>query len=63
VRKADFASVRGRFGFASNQAPVLDWYELAVTKGSDGRLALTTTRKIRSQAGGADSELCKMKAS
>ena len=61
VRRAEFASVRGRFGFAANQAPVLDWYELAVTKGEDDRLALTTRRKIRNQAGGAYSELCKMR--
>ena len=62
VRKADFASVRGRFSFAPNQAPMLDWYELAASKGADGQLALTTTRKIRTQAGGAYAELCKMKA-
>ena len=42
LKRADFASVRGQFAFASNQAPVQNWYELAVVRGDDGKLTLKT---------------------
>jgi branched-chain amino acid transport system substrate-binding protein len=61
LKRADFASVRGPFRFASNQAPVLDWYEVAVVRGADGQLGLATQRKFRTQAGGAYADQCKMK--
>ena len=58
LKKADFASVRGRFSFANNQGPVLDWYALSVAKGPDGKLMLKTDRKFRSQVPSAYAELC-----
>jgi branched-chain amino acid transport system substrate-binding protein len=61
LKRADFASVRGRFAFAANQGPVQDWYELGVVRGDDGTLNLKTMRKIRDMAGGAYADLCKMK--
>ena len=61
VRRADFPSVRGHFAFDTNQGPLLDWYELDVVKGADGKLALKTMRKFRSQARSAYVEECKMK--
>jgi branched-chain amino acid transport system substrate-binding protein len=61
LKRADFASVRGHFAFASNQGPVQDWYELAVVRGADGKLALKTLRKFRDMAGGAYRDQCKMK--
>jgi branched-chain amino acid transport system substrate-binding protein len=61
LKRADFASVRGQFAFASNQAPVQNWYELAVVRGDDGKLTLKTVRKIRHMAGGAYADLCPMK--
>jgi branched-chain amino acid transport system substrate-binding protein len=61
LKRADFQSVRGHFAFASNQAPVQDWYELAVVRAADGNLSLKTVRKIRDMAGGAYAAECKMK--
>ena len=58
LRKTNFASVRGQFAFASNQGPVQDWYELAVTPEAKG---LKTVRKFRDMAGGAYADQCKMK--
>jgi branched-chain amino acid transport system substrate-binding protein len=61
LKRADFASVRGNFAFASNQGPVLDWYELQPVRGADGALHLQTLQKIRSHAGGAYAENCPMR--
>ena len=61
LKRAEFDSVRGRFAFASNQGPVLDWYALGVTRGADGTLALATERRIRERTGGAYAALCPMK--
>jgi branched-chain amino acid transport system substrate-binding protein len=60
LKRADFASVRGNFAFASNHGPLLDWYELQPIRGADGTLHLQTQRKIRSHAGGAYAERCPM---
>lgn len=61
LKHAEFSSVRGRFAFAANQGPVQDWYELAVVRGQDGKLALHTVRKIRDMVGGAYGDQCRMK--
>jgi branched-chain amino acid transport system substrate-binding protein len=60
LRKADFASVRGHFAFASNQGPLQDWYELAVVHDANGKLTLKTEGKFRDMAGGAYADQCKM---
>ncbi len=60
LKRAEFASVRGAFAFASNQGPVLDWYELQPARDPDGQLRLHTMQKIRTHEGGAYASLCPM---
>ena len=60
LRRADFPSVRGQFAFDTNQGPRLDWYEVDVVKGPDGKLDLKTVGKFRSQAHSAYAAECKM---
>ena len=61
LRRADFPSVRGQFAFDTNQGPLLDWYEVDVVKGPDGKLEMKTMRKFRTKARSAYVEECKMK--
>jgi branched-chain amino acid transport system substrate-binding protein len=58
--KADFQSTRGGFKFGPNQHPVQDWWALKAEKGSDGRLALNTKKKILSNHGDAYAKDCKL---
>jgi branched-chain amino acid transport system substrate-binding protein len=58
--KADFQSTRGAFKFGPNQHPVQDWWALKVEKGSDGKLALNTKKKILSNHGDAYAKDCKL---
>jgi branched-chain amino acid transport system substrate-binding protein len=43
--RADFASVRGKFRFASNQHPIQDWYAVKVER-VNGELGLVTKERI-----------------
>jgi branched-chain amino acid transport system substrate-binding protein len=58
--KADFQSTRGGFKFGPNQHPVQDWWALKAEKGSDGKLALNTKKKILSNHGDAYAKDCKL---
>ncbi len=58
--KADFQSTRGAFKFGPNQHPVQDWYLLRVERGSDGKLALRTQRKVLSDHADAYAGQCKL---
>jgi branched-chain amino acid transport system substrate-binding protein len=58
--KADFQSTRGGFKFGPNQHPVQDWWALKAEKGSDGKLALNTKKKILSNHGDAYAKNCKL---
>ena len=53
--KADFASIRGRIAFASNQAVKQDWYQLT----TDGT-ALKTVGKVSEMQGGVYADQCRM---
>lgn len=61
LRKADFVSIRGDFKFDTNQGPMLDWYELDVVKGPNGKWERKTVRKFLSHARSAYAEECTMK--
>jgi len=43
--RADFASVRGKFRFASNQHPIQDWYAVKVER-VNGELGLVTKQRV-----------------
>ena len=61
VRKADFASIRGRIEFASNNVVKQNWYELGVKKGAKGQWHIVTLRRISTMQGGVYAGECKMK--
>ena len=58
--KADFASTRGAFAFGTNQNPVQDWWALAAVKGSDGKPALQTRKKLLTAYGDPFAAACKL---
>lgn len=60
LRKADFASVRGKFAFGPNQHPVQNWYLLDIVKGEDGTVATKTRELLLEDYGDAYSADCKM---
>lgn len=60
LRKAEFASVRGKFAFGSNQHPVQDWYLLEVVKGADGTPTTKTVRKLVENYGDIYANDCKL---
>lgn len=60
LRKADFASVRGKFAFGPNQHPVQDWFALKVEKGSDGKPVLKTIGEVFKDHGDVYAAECKM---
>ncbi|MFC2968905.1 ABC transporter substrate-binding protein [Acidimangrovimonas pyrenivorans] len=59
LRKADFASVRGKFAFGQNQHPVQDWYLLKI-EDVDGTPTAVTQKKILSDYGDPYASQCKM---
>lgn len=61
VKRADFASVRGRIAFANNNAVMQDWYALGVRKAASGDWEIATERRISELRGGEYAELCAMK--
>lgn len=60
LRKADFASVRGKFAFGPNQHPVQDWFALKVEKGADGKPMLKTIGEVFKDHGDVYAAECKM---
>lgn len=60
LRKADFASVRGKFAFGPNQHPVQNWYALKVEKGADGKPVLKTVGQVFEDRGDTYAAECKM---
>ena len=46
MRKADFASARGRFAFGTNHFPIQDYYQFEVVKGPGGAPTIKTGRLI-----------------
>ena len=46
IRKADFATVRGKFAFAANQHPVQDLYIREVVKDADGTYTNKTLKAV-----------------
>ena len=60
LKKADFAAVRGKFKFDTNNHPIQDWWALKAEKGSDGKPVLVTQSKVFSDRGDVYAPLCKM---
>ena len=60
LRKADFASLRGKFKLNTNQHPIQDLYLMRIEKNAQGELAPKVVRKIISDDKDAYAELCKM---
>ena len=60
LRKANFASPRGPFGFNINQFPIQDWYIYEVVKGTDGKPLLVTRDKVYTQLKDPNAKDCKM---
>jgi branched-chain amino acid transport system substrate-binding protein len=46
LRKADFASARGRFAFGTNHLPIQDYFQFEVVKGQGGAPTIKTGRLI-----------------
>jgi len=61
LKKADFASTRGKFRFGPNNHPIQDWYSRKVEKTADGKLENRTFgSKVLTDRGDAYSDECKM---
>jgi len=60
IRKADFATVRGKFGFSANQHPVQDIYIREVIKDADGNYTNKTLKAVFSDHSNVYVEQCKM---
>ena len=60
IRKADFATVRGKFAFSANQHPVQDIYIREVIKDADGNYTNKTLKAVFSDHSNVYVEQCKM---
>lgn len=60
LKKADFASVRGRFSFSENQFPIEDIYLQQVARKDDGAIYLKTIGKAVEQIHSDAPTVCKM---
>jgi branched-chain amino acid transport system substrate-binding protein len=60
IRKADFATVRGKFAFSANQHPVQDIYIREVIKGSDGKYTNRTIEAVFKDHANVYVDQCKM---
>lgn len=61
LRKADFASARGKFKFGTNQFPVQDYYIVKVVKQSSGELGYELVTKILEDQGETYMDRCPMR--
>jgi branched-chain amino acid transport system substrate-binding protein len=60
IRKADFASVRGKFAFSANQHPVQDIYIREVVKDADGNYTNKTLEAVFTDHSNVYVEQCKL---
>ena len=60
IRKADFATVRGKFAFSANQHPVQDIYIREVIKDADGNYTNKTIKAVFSDHSNVYVEQCKL---
>lgn len=60
LRKAEFASVRGKFRFGPNQHPIQDWYLMKVEPDAQGKLGYRTIRVIARDHGDPHAGECKL---
>lgn len=60
IRKADFATVRGKFSFSANQHPVQDIYIREVIKDDDGHYTNRTLKAVFADHSNVYVEQCKM---
>jgi len=60
IRKADFATVRGKFAFSANQHPVQDIYIREVVKDADGNYTNKTLKAVFTDHSNVYVEQCKM---
>jgi branched-chain amino acid transport system substrate-binding protein len=61
IRKADFATVRGKFAFAPNQHPVQDLYIREVVKDDSGKFTNKTLKAVFRDHSNVYVEQCKLK--
>lgn len=60
IRKADFATVRGKFAFSANQHPVQDLYIREVIKDADGNYTNKTLKAVFNDHSNVYVEQCKL---
>jgi branched-chain amino acid transport system substrate-binding protein len=60
IRKADFATVRGKFAFSANQHPVQDIYIREVVKDADGKYTNKTLKAVFTDHSNVYVDQCKM---
>lgn len=61
LKKADFASLRGKFKFNTNQYPVQDFYVVKVAKRADGKFQTEIAEKVFSDYGDTYAKDCALK--
>lgn len=60
LRKADFASVRGKFKFGPNQHPIQDWYLLHIEADASGKLVYKNMKVLARDHTDVHAPNCKM---
>jgi branched-chain amino acid transport system substrate-binding protein len=60
LRKADFASVRGKFKFGPNQHPIQDWYLLHIEADASGKLVYKNIKVLARDHTDVHAANCKM---
>lgn len=60
LRKADFASVRGKFKFGPNQHPIQDWYLLHIEADASGKLVYKNMKVLARDHTDVHAANCKM---
>ncbi len=60
LRKADFASVRGKFKFGPNNHPIQDWYLLHIEPNADGKLIYKNVKVLARDHTDVHAADCKM---
>jgi branched-chain amino acid transport system substrate-binding protein len=61
LKKADFASLRGKFKFGNNHYPIQDFYLVKVAKRPDGKFETEITKKVFADYGDSYAKDCAMK--
>lgn len=60
LRRAEFASVRGKFRFDTNQHPIQDFYLMQIVRGDDGTLANKVLQRVAEDLRDSYVSECKM---